>query len=178
MDINEIVRAAQSGDSIAENRLFAWLRERFEHFVSHRIWNEASAQDVVQEALMAIAREYKTVEFQKSFAAWAYKLLNYRILQYIETKTRESARTEPLEFADTLANPRESDIDLRMQLADCLKKLHSFNSRHAEIIALHQEGFTTDEICSKLQMSPNALYISLSRARRLLERCLETGVIG
>jgi DNA-directed RNA polymerase specialized sigma24 family protein len=55
---------------------------------------------------------------------------------------------------------------------DCFRKICRSNNRHARVLNLHYQGFTTVEICRRLDISENNLYVLLSRARRALELCL------
>ena len=92
LNINDLHKIAVTGDKSAEAKLFNLLTERFEQFVHRRIWEEESVKDVVQDALMAIAKEYKEITIEKSFSAWAYKVLDNRILSYIKKKRQQEGR--------------------------------------------------------------------------------------
>jgi RNA polymerase sigma factor (sigma-70 family) len=177
MNINQLAAAARSGDVNAENELFSCLIERFTHITCLRVRDDSAVNDVVQEAMMTIVQEYKSTTFRHSFISWAQGVLNNRILRYIERRTRESTRTYRLDENNLSADPSNTNIELRLQLKECLKKLHEVNKRHALILSLRAQGYNTDEICGNLKMTRNSLYITLSRARRALERCLETGDI-
>lgn len=176
MNIDLLHEKTVSGDKFAEEELFAALSERFEQFAYHRIWDKEDAKDVVQSALSLIAKEYRSVVIEKSFAAWAYKVLDNRILAHIKASQRRRTRmADAPEFLDQPDLSASPNPDLRMRLLECLKKVGRVNRRHARIIDLHYHGFTTEEICGKLRLSRNGLYILLHRARKMLERCLETG---
>jgi RNA polymerase sigma factor (sigma-70 family) len=178
LNINDLHKLARDGDESAESRLFTVLTERFEQFTHRRIWDEESVKDIVQDALMAIVKEYKLIRFEKSFSAWAYKVLDNRILSYIKKKRQLEGRLVSLPDAD---NPYERsftpDPELRLRLLDCLEKVHRANRRHAEILDLHRRGFKTEEIGRRLNLSANGVYITLHRARKMLEICLDTGEI-
>jgi DNA-directed RNA polymerase specialized sigma24 family protein len=42
---------------------------------------------------------------------------------------------------------------------------------------MRYQGYNTEEICEKMGLSRNGIYILLSRARKMLENCLKTGEI-
>ncbi|NIS15944.1 MAG: sigma-70 family RNA polymerase sigma factor [candidate division Zixibacteria bacterium] len=167
-----------NGKTEYEDLLFKMLSERFNQFAHHRIWNADDAEDIVQEALMVIANEFKQLEIRTSFAAWSYKVLNNRILSYIEAKGRNSIRKGMVDLNSVDLQASSSNPDLRLRLINCLKKIDNVNKRHARIINLHHLGFSIDEICTKLTLSRNAVYIILHRVRRMLECCIETGDIS
>jgi RNA polymerase sigma-70 factor (ECF subfamily) len=124
---------------------------------------------------MTIAKKYREMEFTTSFAAWAYKVLNHKILDYFKAKrvrVEAQARMVDEKKPDVMSQP---DPALKRQLLMCLKEVSGANSRHARILNLHYQGYTTDEICRKLDLKPGNFYVVLSRARSMLELCLEKG---
>jgi RNA polymerase sigma factor (sigma-70 family) len=147
--------------------------------VRQRIGEKQDAEEVVQNALLTIVQEYKGVEFKTSFAAWAYKVLDNRILAHYQASKRQAARSERLnETVDASelagANPLP---ELRHRLLSCLNKIMRANRRYARILNLHYQGYTTGEICGKMELTPNNFYSVLSRARSQLGFCLDTGRI-
>lgn len=146
-------------------------------FARQRIRNRGDAEEVVQEALMTIYAEYKSITFNASFSAWAYKVLNNRILNSLRKKQHESQRID--ESICPKSVPSEVDVngasDLKRRLLDCLQRIGDRNIRYARILNLHYQGYRTDEICDRLKVIPETFYSILSRARTLLEVCLEKG---
>ncbi|MBU0982267.1 MAG: RNA polymerase sigma factor [candidate division Zixibacteria bacterium] len=178
-NLNELYNQAKQGDRPAEEQLFRALTARFRLFVRRRIWNGEDAEEIVQKTLMAINRDYRDMEFTASFSAWAYKVLDYRILSYIQSKRRHNERNPRLDDVSGGTEPAgpDSDPDLKRQLLDCLQLIGHANTRYARILNLKYQGYDTEEICTKLHVTPNNFYSILSRARSMLETCLETGDI-
>ena len=175
MNLNDLYNSARSGQSTAEENLFRNLSVRLRVIANHKIWDENDAEDVAQEALAYIAREYREIEIRTSFAAWAAKVLDNRVLSYIKAKRAQKERVEALPDTDQHAAIPECDAELKVTLLDCLKKIAQANPRYARIINLHYQGYTTDEVCGRLNMTPNNSYVALSRARSMLTECLEKG---
>lgn len=126
---------------------------------------------------MVISREYTSIKIETSFAAWCRKVLDNRILSYIKKKrTREFSIVDECGPAD-LAVSDEVSHDLKMRLLDCLRKVAGVSPRYARIINLFYQGYSTEEVCAKLDISANNAYTILSRARSLLGLCLEKGDI-
>ena len=175
MDLNELYNSARSGQQSAEDDLFHNLSVRLRVIANHKIWDENDAEDVAQEALAYIAREYNKIEIRTSFAAWAAKVLDNRVLSYIKGKRAQKERVEALPDTDQHSAIPDCDAELKVALLDCLKKIARANPRYARIINLHYQGYTTGEVCSRLNMTPNNSYVALSRARSMLTTCLENG---
>lgn len=176
MDINSLHVEAQKGDCVKKNHLFQQLSVRFRTFVLLRIQDRQDAEEIVQEALTTVAREYDKVDFHTSFSAWAYTVLNYRMLSYFKTRKRTAARNSvPLEESEVELVSHTPDPTLRTRLKDCLGKVRRSNHQYARVLVLHYQGFTIKEICERLEAKRESLYMVLSRARAMLKSCLESG---
>jgi len=176
LDINSLYNIARYGDKGAEEQLFQKLSERFFIFVQHRIWNEQDCEEIVQETLMTIKEKYEDEKLEKSFTAWAYGVLENKILHFLRSKRyHESKFLQTTDFNP--ARHLDSDPGFKRQLLDCLRKISIKNIRHARILNMHYQGYSIDEICGKFELTRNGVYILLSRARSLLKLCLEKGAI-
>ncbi len=177
MKIDDLYEAARTGEKGAESRLFKQLSVRFSLIAHLKIGNREDAEELVQEALSVIAREYKNMEF-RSFRAWAYKVFDNRLLDYIGGRMRKS-KDSVLTFADyqSPSGNLNPDLDLKMRLKECLAKVRAANARYARILNLHYQGFPVEDVCGRLEVTKENLYMILSRARSTLKRCLETGEV-
>jgi RNA polymerase sigma factor (sigma-70 family) len=174
LNINGLYDNARKGDRGAEEQLFKKLYESFSIFVQHRIWNKQDCEEIVQDSLMAIKDKYGNMHFEKSFSAWAYKVLENKILYFMRSRRyHENMYLQASEYRQP--HKLHSDPVFLRQLLDCLKKVSSKNMRHARILNMHYQGFSVNEICGKLKLTRNGMYILLSRARSLLKLCLEKG---
>jgi len=175
MDINALHEIARSGDKAAEHDLFQKLSVRFGLIAHQRIYSEVDAEDVVQISLMTIAREYKQVNFEISFSAWAHKVLDNRILAHF--KEKRSHGGQPVSQPDIMnqSDAWTPDPTLESRLLDCLQEMSAHDRRYARILNLHYQGYTAQEVCEKLRISRNHSYVILFRARSMLEKCLKKG---
>lgn len=180
MSINSLYELARAGDLAAEKRLFEEMAARFRYFVHPRVRDRMDADEIVQDALATICKEYKALEIESSFNAWAYKVLDNRILGYIQSRRRMVKNIDRLrETMDTRESAGPEHIDqLNLSLLDCLKKIAGANIRYARILNFSYQGYSSEEICGRLNLALSNLYSILSRARSLLRRCLESGDIG
>jgi RNA polymerase sigma-70 factor (ECF subfamily) len=151
------------------------LSERFHVIARYRVSDQQEIDDIVQEALLAVAKKYASIDLHSGFALWAAKVLNNRILRYFRARQRRPASLDPSSDVATPAGKQEIDQDFRSRLLDCLAKVSARNRRHARILNLHYLGYTTEEICEKLELSRNGLYVILHRVRVMLKGCLDTG---
>jgi RNA polymerase sigma factor (sigma-70 family) len=176
--INELYNAAREGGKKAEDRLFESLSVSFRLFVRQRIRDEQDAYELVQEALMTIARKYREIEIQSSFSAWAYRILEHILLRYYRSKEVRGRAFSSAPDDEVRPASVEPDPTLKSRLLDCLKKVSTTRLRHARVITLHFQGYSTEEICRRLGgITTGNFYVLLSRARSMLELCLEKGEI-
>jgi RNA polymerase sigma factor (sigma-70 family) len=171
LDLNNLYRLARLGDKAAEQQLMGHLTVSFHLVAQHRLWDAQEAEEVVQEALVTILTKYREVEIETSFGGWTYGVLQNKIMECVRkrmTRRRLDGQMEQdgSRFVDS------SDPDLKRAIIDCFQKIHRINNRHARVLNLHYQGYTTEEICGKLDITENNLYVQLSRARRALEICL------
>ena len=176
-DINSLYEAALNGGAKAEAELFSALTERFSLFAHQMVWNREEAEDLVQAALAVVAAEYREVAIEVSFAAWAHKILENRLLGYIQKQRREKGRNVSSDTDEYRPEEARSDPTLRMKLLACLKRIGLANRRYARIINLHHFGYARDEICRKMRMTLQQSYVVMSRARSMLKKCLDEGEI-
>ena len=172
MDVNEAYRNAKEGDKTAEEQFCARLLVSFRVVVQRRIWDRADGEDIVQQALITILDKYKTTEIRSNFAAWAHKVLTNKMLDYFKLKQIRARKMD--EFVGQQESPvvPPANPDLRARIKGCFAAINQSHKQHARILNLHFQGYSTEEICSTLKITRNNFYVSLSRARSMLERCL------
>lgn len=177
--MTDLLDRARNGDKSAEKQLFEILHVRFAYLAKRRIRNKDDAEDVAQEACMTILEKYKTEVFTKGFDAWAYGVLRMKIGNYLQEKDRKRSRMAPESAASESAATAGSSPDsgIRRMLIDCLSKVVKINRRYGRALNLIHQGYRTDEICKRLSMSRNYLYVTLNRARSMLRLCLKTGEV-
>lgn len=180
MSINSLYIEACRGGKEEENCLFKALTVRFRLFTIQRIRNEQDAEEIVQIALAVIYQEYKALDIRTSFAAWAYRVLERRILNFLDKKKKLAEREVQLqEEYIPLDSPTDIEINnIKCRLLECLRKICRTNSRYARILNMHYQGYKTEEICKKMKITSENYYTILSRARSLLEYCLDNGEIS
>ena len=175
--IETLWKAAWEGQKDAENELFKHLSARFHFFAFHRICDGEDRKEVVQTALTVIFSEYKKIEFTRSFSAWAYRVLDNQVLSYIQTRKRQAGRNEELPESDYLPDLAGlgDKPGLKRQILECLRKIGKRNVIYIRTLNFHYQGYSTDEICRKLEITRANFYSVLSRARSMLQACLEKG---
>ncbi|UCD94754.1 MAG: RNA polymerase sigma factor [Candidatus Zixiibacteriota bacterium] len=170
----ELYNKACQGDKNAEKELFEFLFVRFRYFAGQKIGNQQDVEEVVQNALMAVSRKYDKINIDVSFAAWAHRVVSNEVLKHYRSKSlRERVFTRDFDedFIPAMSNISPT---FRMAFLDCVKELSRDYRRYARILNLKYQGFAVAEICEKMSITHNNMYVILSRARSLLKQCMES----
>jgi len=175
--MDHLLIRAKNGDKSAEDEIFQFLLVRFSLFAAQKIRDKQTAQDIAQEACIAVLEKYKSETFTHSFEVWAWGVLHTMIKNHFFRRSNEQKLISKRSTNDesgrfTAASP---DPDLERQLNNCLKKILSINQRYARVLNLVYQGYNTEEICQRLKIDRNNLYVTLYRARLMLKNCLEKG---
>ena len=173
LNINGLHARVVDGDEAATEQLFQQLSARFEIFVELRIGDKEDAAEVVQDALVTITSKYRDIVFESSFAAWAYGVLEHKLLHYYRSKGIKEKYFADNPAAVEAQAASSTDPTLIRRLLECLRKVSEVNSRFARILNLHYQGYSADEVCSNMRVTHSNYYALLSRARSHLKECIE-----
>lgn len=173
--INRLYENIKNGETAHESDLFSSLSERFHYFLQYKVTDSEDREDLVQEVLKAIAAKYLTVELEGKFSSWVYGVLEKQLLYYYRTRANQQKKQTAIEETGTGDESVGLDPHLKLSLERCFKKLCGANRRYARILNLSYNGYRIDEVCRRLKMTKNNVYIVLSRGRALLKNCLKTG---
>ncbi|UCC44423.1 MAG: RNA polymerase sigma factor [Candidatus Zixiibacteriota bacterium] len=174
-DVDMLYRQALQGDSASEKELFQCLTVIFRMFVRRRGGGSLGSddvEDIVQSAILKISESYRQVQIRSSFAAWAHSVAKNEFIGFYRNKSIRRRKLSELAVKQEVQPTHNPDSKLRDHLKDCLRRLHEAHPLHARVLNLHYLGYTTVEICDKLQITTGNLYVALHRARAALRACL------
>jgi RNA polymerase sigma-70 factor (ECF subfamily) len=173
------------------------LRPALFRFAMLQLRNEALAEDVVQDALLAVLEKPERFAGQSSLRTYVTGIMKHKIIDVL----RVSGRTRQIETQDdqsdddvvdalftanghTHGQPRNwGDPDATLEQKDffrvmelCLEKLPAKTAR----IFMMREWLEleTDEICKELGISTSNAWVMLYRARLRLRECLDLNWFG
>ncbi|MCI0366436.1 MAG: sigma-70 family RNA polymerase sigma factor [Phycisphaerales bacterium] len=200
--------ASEARIQSAENDACQWLDEHGDYlfaFAMKRIQNAHTAEDLVQETLLAAMTAQGSFEARSTVRSWLVGILKHKIGDYIRANARENPakgrahETEPMS-EENLATWGESQFSARGKwkvrpgkwssdptveteraelgrvLDDCLDKLPS---NTAEVFLLSESrGHSAESVSKVLGLSTTNIGVILYRARMALRRCLELSWFG
>ncbi|MCK4631694.1 MAG: RNA polymerase sigma factor [candidate division Zixibacteria bacterium] len=176
MDVQILLSKAKTGDKTAESDLFSFLHVRFS-IVAQRRLGVQDAEDLVNDACITVLEKYRELPPETRFEPWAYRVLRNKIGSHLRD---ESVRKQAVETTGRIEEYEDSvvssvDPEARMALIRCLRKLNRVYPRYARAVNLVNQGYSTGEICERLKLKRNNLYILLFRCRNWLNSCLANG---
>ncbi len=171
-----------------------WLDEHGDALYKYafmRVRNEATAEDLVQETLLAAIQAIKTYQGQSSERTWLIGILKHKLMDYFRKAAREIQFEDDEqinELVDKQSYNERGQLNIEIknwsQPEKALEQDEFWNTiyscvdnlpqRFATIFLLREvDGFETDELCKTLDMSPSNLWTTLSRIRKKMQQCLD-----
>ena len=157
-----------------------------------RVSDHETAQDLVQEALVAAIQSFERFQGKSSTKTWLVSILKRKIVDHYR-RSRNRRNTENIEavadnidemFDDTghwrvkpskwTSNPGTAyqQHEFMDVLYKCLAKLPE---RLAQVFMLREfDEMSTADICEKLSITESNSWVMLYRSRMALRSCLET----
>jgi RNA polymerase sigma factor (sigma-70 family) len=171
--LNDLWIRAKDGDKKAEEQVFRKLRVRLTLLARLRV-PEEDVEDIVQDTCLTISRKYKSLAEPFRFDAWVHEILRNKVRNYYRARGRSADLRWDLRDYDQLVIPHNAqhNPELMRTLVRCARKLISTNRKYARVLNLSQQGFKTSEICERMRVTRNNLYVMLNRSRNFLLNCI------
>jgi RNA polymerase sigma-70 factor (ECF subfamily) len=163
----------QTGQTDQFLRLLMAHQNKIYAYIFSMVPNFADADDIMQEATVALLHRFSDFQIGTNFLAWSRKVALYEILKF-----RKKQHRHPLSFSEeTLqaiaayvekeSNHTEQMLDV---LGQCLSKL---NIREQQLIVLrYEDGASTQSVSEKLGVSIYSIYRAIERIQGILMRCV------
>jgi RNA polymerase sigma-70 factor (ECF subfamily) len=135
------------------------------------------AQDVLQEANLALLEKTSEYDPTRPFRSWAFRFAHNQVLAYRQKTQRDRLVFDDqmlIEIRNRTISATDGLEEQIKSLDDCVRKLPV---RHQELIRRRYcDGQKVTEIAASTGQSPNALAAILFRARQAVLRCIRRQV--
>jgi len=176
-----------------------WLSEHGDYLFQYafvRLRNRAAAEDAVQETFLAAIKALDRYDGTTPVRYWLRGILRHKIVDYIRKASREIAmddeegkeilesfKFKAFRIAEQHPPPWKFDPGHAYEQKEFWEVFYSCMSKLKEQTGLaftlrELEGFSTEDICKELGITPNNLWVVLHRARTQLKSCLEANWIA
>jgi len=183
------------GDQLHNPAFLQDLRQQMIKFAFLQLSSLPQAEDVVQEALTSAFQHLDSFKGRAAFKTWVFAILKNKIIDVIRQKSRLVAMTElfkdeeselsidalfdasghwhKYEAPQAWQSPEEmmEQADFWMIFEACLDHLPA---KYAQVFMMREViELSSNEICSKLELSISNFNVLMYRSRTRLRECLE-----
>ena len=169
-ELRALMRAGLRGDASAYrallSRLSANLRAYYKGKLARIGRSATEAEDLMQEALMAIHTRRHTYDPAEALTPWVYAIARYKLIDHLR-RTRASMTDLPIEDADELmAQDDHVGTESANDLARLLNQLPNKMRRAIQSVKL--DGLSVAEAASRSGMSESAVKVNVHRGLKAL----------
>jgi RNA polymerase sigma-70 factor (ECF subfamily) len=157
--------AGLGGDSGAHKTLLQKLSGHLRAFFAGRLARicrgAAEAEDLVQEAMIAIHTRRNTYDPSQPLTPWVYAIARYKFLDHLR-RTKGSVKEVPMEEAEEIvAQSEHADIESSYDLESLLAGISAKARQVIELVKL--EGLSVSEAAARCGMSESAVKVAVHR---------------
>jgi len=169
-ELRALKMAGLDGDAAAHKALLETLsnqlRAYFKGQLGHFNRSPVEAEDLVQEALIAIHTRRESYDTSQLFTPWVYAIARYKFLDYLR-RTKTSIRDLPIEDAEGVPTQDdqvhvESSLDLNKLMAGLSPKVRQ------AIQCVKLDGLSVSDAAVRCGMSESNVKVSVHRGLRAL----------
>ncbi len=169
-----LVKACLRSDRKAQKILYEKYKKTWFLCCLRYANNKMDAEDMLQNAVMAIFLSLKTYDPEKAaFTTWAYRVVVNAALQHIRKWRKKDYLTDSEEQANNYPDDAETIYD-KMGARELMDMVQRLPAGYRVVFNLYViEGFKHHEIAEKLGISVSTSKTQLFKARQMLKKQLE-----
>ena len=167
-----LVLRCREGDADALNTLLNRWQEPLWRHAYRLIGEESTAWDVLQEALLVIARDIRRLEAESAFGAWAYRIVSHKSKDWLRQHVRR--RDREIRFATQLQLEAEGAAEPPPDEERLQRALPKLDKADQTLLRLRfQEDFSIEEIAHMLGVPAGTVKSRLHYAKQRLRSLME-----
>lgn len=166
-----LVLNALSGKTLALDQLFRIWYPKFLRYATRQLDDQEAARDVVQDALITMARSIRKLRDPAAFPRWAYQILHRRGIDYLRKAIRRREREVDTDDMDVPLGDRINEDETSRNVMDALNQLDTLNYSLLHLRYLH--GFSVKEIATICDIPEGTAKSRLHAARGKIRELLE-----
>ena len=176
-----LARRIAGGDEEAAAELFQRLAGEMHGFARRLLGDAGAAEDVLQEAMLAVLRSADRYDGRVALRAWAFGILRNKIVDaHRRAGRRITVSSDDPEAASFHASGQWKDLgfqpwreerEMLEVVRGCMRQLPTNQQEALELRAI--EGMSTAEAAEALGVSESNLRQILHRARAAVRKCAD-----
>lgn len=169
--LRSLVQRSFDGDQAAYREFLKHLSELLRTYIRRQLYRlgraECDAEDLVQEALLAIHARWHTYDRDMPVTAWAYAIARYKLIDFLRTTTN-GARDMSLDDIEEIAAGDHAAIDAAISVKKLVAALPDKLRQSVELVRLN--GLSAKEAALATGMSEAAIKVNVHRGVKAISR--------
>ena len=170
IELKALMLASLDGDGASHRALLEQLSRRLRAYYKGKLANigrgAAEAEDLVQEAVLAIHFKRHTYDPAEPLTPWVHAIARYKLVDFLR-RTRASLADVPIDEADTVMThddnlSTESSLDLKRLMQRLPEKMR------CSIEAVKLDGRSIAEAAERCGISESAVKVNIHRGLKAL----------
>jgi RNA polymerase sigma-70 factor (ECF subfamily) len=147
-------------------------REKFLRFLSSRVGDRATAEDILQAAYLKALERGSEIRDEESTVAWFYRILRNAVTDHYRRRASRAKAHETL----ALDSPGTYEPEIKATVCECIRDvIGDLKPEYRMAIEKVDLGETpVEEFAQSEQISPNNASVRLHRARKVVAKHLKT----
>lgn len=157
-------------------KLLLKSRARFESFLTQRLKDRETAQDLLQESLVRAITRSKDLRASDRLIPWFFQILRNALIDYYRSHGAEGRRNEAfLQSLEDVESRKKAKKRMEDAMCSCMEGLlPALKPEYAQLIKrIDLENGSIAETAKALKTTPNNVMVRLHRARKALKTSLE-----
>jgi RNA polymerase sigma-70 factor (ECF subfamily) len=172
-ELHALMVAALGGDAAAHRTLLEKLSSQLRGFFKGQLCRmgrgPVEAEDLMQEALIAIHTRRHTYDPAQPFTPWVYAIARYKLVDYLR-RSRASVTDLPIEDVRALSRDDHEQVDSGLDLDRLMAALPP--KMRVAIEAVKLEGLSVSEAAARSGMSESNIKVSVHRGLKAMARLI------
>ncbi|MBN9088057.1 MAG: sigma-70 family RNA polymerase sigma factor [Reyranella sp.] len=174
-ELKSLMTAGLDGDGAAYRRLLERLSPHLRSYYRGRLARAgrgaSEAEDLLQEALLAIHTRRHTYDQAELFTPWMYAIARYKLIDYLR-RINASRGDLPIENVDDLTARADHDgVESSIDLRRLMTRLPAKMQRAIQYVKL--DGLSVAEAAHRSGMTESAVKISIHRGLKAMTAAIK-----
>ncbi len=177
MQIEQLVKKCQAGDSGAFERLLELHYDTIYRFAYRWSQDQHNAEDIAQQASLKLARSIKQYDGRSSFTSWLYPLVINCAKDFYKSPTQHNTREES--DVDKQESKTEDRTEQRVYARQILEHIEHLQSDFKDaLIMVYGTGLSHADAASQLGVKESTISWRIHQARKLLKQTFSSSQLN
>src|SRR5262245_178028 len=177
MELKALMLASQDGDGASHRKLLERLSSHLRAYYKRKLATvgkgAAEAEDLVQEAVLAIHLQRHTYDPFEPLTPWVHAIARYKLIDFLR-RTRSSRADVPIEEAEEIiAHDDHTAAENTYDVRRLMRRLPS--KMQCAIEAVKLDGLSIAEAAERCRLSESGVKVSIHRGLKALAALIAEG---